>query len=159
MIKGRDFAIDKFLPIAMYSMLTEIEQAGGGTYTLASSWVKYNNGNSDGKLTQGNLDVWMYGSGGGTTLKGIAIDFTVDGTLTLDASIDFNSYAGAPRYFSIYIFKDGALFKEFSQKFDTNGTKFTATISQEVTTGSYQLIVGSYNNFEFGASNDIINFS
>lgn len=158
-IKGRDFAKDKFLPIAMYGMLTKIEQAGGGTYTLASSWVKYNNANSDGKLTQGNLDVWMYGSGGGTTLKGIAIDFTIDGTLTLNASIDFNSYAGAPRYFGVYIFKDGALFKEFSQQFDTSGTKFTATISQEVTTGSYQLVVGSYNNFEFGASNDIITFN
>lgn len=158
-IKGRDFAKDKFLPIAMYGMLTKIEQAGGGTYTLASSWVNYNKGNPDGKLTQGNLDVWMYGSGGGTTLNGIAIDFTINGTLTLNASIDFNSYAGAPRYFSVYIFKDGALFKEFSQKFDTNGTKFTATISQEVTTGSYQLVVGSYNNFEFGASNDVINFS
>lgn len=160
-IKGKDFSIDKYLPIAMYNMLIEVNsEAIESSYTIADSWANYNNANPDGKLTRGSLNVWMYNiEGNSSVLNGISLDFSVNGSYILEGSFDFNSYAGASRYFSIYIFKNGALFKEFNQTFDTSGTKFTATISQEVTTGNYQIIIGSYGNFEFGASADVLTFT
>lgn len=119
-------------------------------YTIAENWVDYNNGGANGTLTRDNLDVWISTSNNGTH-KGLALDFTIEGTHNLKASFEFTGYEGCPRYQTICILKDGSeLLHEFTMYFDRAGTNFTRTINQVLETGSYKLVLGSWTAMDFG---------
>lgn len=118
---------------------------------IADSWVNYNNGSPDGIMTRDGLDIWFYNwDESSKVLDGVALDFTIEGKYTLYGNFTCESYEGAPRDFGIYIFKDGTLYKEIPYKFDSLGSAIEITINEELTTGTYQLVIGAYPDYEFG---------
>ena len=129
------------------------------SYAVASAWENYNNGGADGTLIYNNLKLWM-GNYDGTPniLDGISLDFEIEGSFNLIGNFNFYAYEGAPRNFGIYIFKDGNLYKELPQQFDTLGSAFDVSINELVETGTYEIVVGAYNNYEFGINSGTISF-
>lgn len=135
------------------------EEETTNSYTVDDNWMDYNSGNPDGTLTFNDLNVWMYNyDSTPDVLDGISLDFEIEGAYNLIGNFNFNSYEGAPRNFGIYIYKDGELYKELPQQFDALGSAFDVSIDEEVETGSYQIVVGAYNNFEFGIGKGDISF-
>lgn len=119
-------------------------------YTIAENWVDYNNGGADGNLTRDDLDVWVSASNTGG-FKGLALNFTVEGTCNLKATFEFSGYDGCPRYQLAYIIKDGTEWlHEFTMYFDRAGNDFTRTINQVLEPGNYQLVLGSWSAMDFG---------
>lgn len=158
-LRGINFENNKYLPIATYYLPTSIGETDEMPYTVATTWVAYNTPNDEGPLGRGSLDVWMYNISGDGNLHGLALDFTLTTTLTLNFSVSCYAYAGAPRYFSLYILKNGEIYQEFPQTFDTQGTKFTASIQQSLDAGEYQLVIGAKRSFEMGVVNDKLSFN
>ena len=129
------------------------------SYAVASAWENYNNGGADGTLIYNNLKLWM-GNYDGTPniLDGVSLDFEIEGSFNLMGTFNFYAYEGAPRNFGIYIFKDGNLYKELPQQFDTLGSAFDVSINELVETGTYEIVIGAYNNYEFGINSGTISF-
>lgn len=120
-------------------------------YTIDETWSYYINGSVEGTLTRDNLDVWIAGSKIEQELQGLFLDFTVTGKYNLKATFEFTGYEGCPRYQTCYIInKDDGTMYEFTMYFDEAGTNFTRTINQVLETGSYRLVVGSWDNMDFG---------
>ena len=129
------------------------------SYAVASAWQNYNNGGADGTLTYNNLKLWMVNyDSTPDVIDGVSLDFEIEGSFNLVGTFNFYSYEGAPRNFGIYIFKDGNLYKELPQQFDTLGSAFDVSINELVETGSYEIVVGAYNNYEFGINSGTISF-
>lgn len=120
------------------------------TYTIANNWVAQSGVNADGTLTNNALDAWISASNT-DEYKGIALDFTLEETHNLKATFEFEGYEGCPRYQVAYIIKDGSEWlHEFTMRFDSSGNAFTRTINQVLEAGSYQLVLGSWGNMDFG---------
>lgn len=123
---------------------------------IADSWQNYNNGSPDGIMTYNNLDVWMYNwDETNNKLDGVSLDFTIVGSYTMQGAFTFSSYEGCPRDVGAYIFKDGVLYKELPYQFDSLGTAFVAELNEKLDTGSYQLVLGAYPDYEFGVSGTV----
>lgn len=120
-------------------------------YTIDETWSYYVNGNVDGTLTRDNLDVWITGTKIEQTLQGLSLEFTITGKHNLKATFEFRGYEGCPMYQSCYIinYNDGSMY-EFTMYFDKAGTNFTRTINQVLDSGTYELVLGSWNNMDFG---------
>lgn len=145
--------------LAVYVWKKIGEDSITNSYAVASAWENYNNGGADGTLIYNNLKLWM-GNYDGTPniLDGISLDFEIEGSFNLIGNFNFYTYEGAPRNFGIYIFKDGNLYKELPQQFDTLGSAFDVSINELVETGTYEIVVGAYNNYEFGINSGTISF-
>lgn len=123
---------------------------------IAENWANYNNGSPDGVMTYNNLDVWMYNwDETNNKLDGVSLDFTIVGTYTMQGAFTFSSYEGCPRNVGAYIFKDGVLYKEVPYQFDALGTAFVAELNEKLDTGTYQLVLGAYPDYEFGVSGSV----
>ena len=120
-------------------------------YTIDENWVGFANGSIDGTLTRDNLDVWITGTKIEQQSQGVAIEFTTVGTHNLKATFEFTGYKGCPRYQTCYIINivDGSMY-EFTMYFDDAGTSFTRTINQVLESGTYELVLCSWNNMDFG---------
>ena len=123
---------------------------------IADSWQNYNNGSPEGTMAYNNLDVWMYNwDETNNKLDGVSLDFTIEGTYNMIGSFTFSSYEGCPRNVGAYIFKDGVLYKELPYQFDALGTAFVAELNENLDTGTYQLVLGAYPDYEFGVSGSV----
>lgn len=120
-------------------------------YTIDETWSYYVNGSVEGTLTRDNLDVWVTGTKIEQEFQGLFLDFTITGKYNLKATFEFTGYKGCPRYQTCYIInKDDGTMYEFTMYFDEAGTNFTRIINQVLETGNYRLLVGSFNNMDFG---------
>lgn len=120
-------------------------------YTIAENWIGFTNGGVDGTLTRDNLDVWITGTKIEQQLQGLILVFTITGKHNLKATFEFTGYEGCPRYQTCYIINnDDHSMSEFTMYFNETGTKFTRTINQVLETGQYALVIGSWNNMDFG---------
>lgn len=120
-------------------------------YTIAENWSGFTNGSIDGTLTRDNLDVWVTGTKIKQQLQGLILPFTITGKHNLKATFEFTGYEGCPRYQICYIINNNDhSMHEFTMYFDEAGTKFTRTINQVLESGEYALIIGSWNNMDFG---------
>lgn len=123
---------------------------------IAENWANYNNGSPEGTMAYNNLDVWMYNwDETNNKLDGVSLDFTIEGTYNMIGSFTFSSYEGCPRNVGAYIFKDGVLYKELPYQFDALGTAFVAELNEKLDTGTYQLVLGAYPDYEFGVSGSV----
>lgn len=129
----------------------ELKDEETSNYTIAENWVGFTNGSVDGTLIRDNLDVWVTGTKIERQLQGLLLTFTITGKYNLKATFEFTGYEGCPRYQTCYIINndDGSMY-EFTMYFDEAGTNFTRTINQVLETGNYGLLVGSFNNMDFG---------
>ena len=119
-------------------------------YTIAEEWGGFTNGSIDGTLTRDNLDVWITGTKIEQQLQGLSLEFTITGKHNLKATFEFRGYEGCPRYQTCYIINhDGSMY-EFTMYFDEAGTNFTRTVNQVLESGTYTLVLGSWNNMNFG---------
>ena len=120
------------------------------TFTIADNWAPYNSCTIDGTTIKDNLNAWISASND-DDFKGLSLDFTLTETHNLKATFDFEGYEGCPRYQVVYIIKDGSEWlHEFAMTFDKAGTNFVRTINQVLEAGSYQLVLGSWGNMDFG---------
>lgn len=148
-----------FLAVYIWRKVADTEEAVKNNYIVADAWEDYNSSSPDGTLNYNELEIWMYNyDSTPEVLDGISLDFEIEGAYNMIGNFNFHSYEGCPRNFGIYIFKDGELYKELPQQFDALGSAFDVTIDEEVETGSYQIVVGAYNNFEFGIGKGDISF-
>ena len=148
-----------YLAVYIWRKVADTEEAVKNNYIVSDAWENYNSGGPDGNLNYNELQVWMYNyDSTPEVLDGISLDFEIEGAYNLIGNFNFHSYEGCPRNFGIYIFKDGELYKELPQQFDALGSAFDVSIDEEVETGTYQLVVGAYNNFEFGIGKGDISF-
>ena len=148
-----------YLAVFIWRKVADTEEAVKNNYIVSDTWENYNSGSPDGTLNYNELEVWMYNyDSTPEVLDGISLDFEIEGAYNMIGNFNFHSYEGCPRNFGIYIFKDGELYKELPQQFDALGSAFDVSIDEEVETGSYQIVVGAYNNFEFGIGKGDISF-
>ena len=148
-----------YLAVYIWRKVADTEEAVKNNYIVSDTWENYNSGSPDGNLNYNELEVWMYNyDSTPDVLDGISLDFEIEGAYNLIGNFNFHSYEECPRNFGIYIFKDGELYKELPQQFDALGSAFDVSIDEEVETGSYQIVVGAYNNFEFGIGKGDISF-
>ena len=129
----------------------ELKDEETSNYTIAENWVGFTNGSVDGTLIRDNLDVWVTGTKIERQLQGLLLAFTITGKYNLKATFEFTGYEGCPRYQTCYIINnDDEIMYEFTMYFDEAGTNFTRTINQVLETGTYGLVIGSFNNMDFG---------
>ena len=129
----------------------ELKDEETSNYTIAENWVGFTNGSVDGTLIRDNLDVWVTGTKIERQLQGLLLTFTITGKYNLKATFEFTGYEGCPRYQTCYIINnDDVSMYEFTMYFDEAGTNFTRTINQVLETGTYGLVIGSFNNMDFG---------
>lgn len=129
----------------------ELKDEETSNYTIAENWVGFTNGSVDGTLIRDNLDVWVTGTKIERQLQGLLLTFTITGKYNLKATFEFTGYEGCPRYQRCYIINnDDVSMYEFTMYFDEAGTNFTRTINQVLETGTYGLVIGSFNNMDFG---------
>ena len=148
-----------YLAVFIWRKVADTEEAVKNNYIVADAWENYNSGGPDGNLNYNELEVWMYNyDSTPDVLDGISLDFEIEGNYNLIGNFNFYSYEGAPRNFGIYIYKDGELYKELPQQFDALGSAFDVSIEEELETGTYQMVIGAYNNFEFGIGKGDISF-
>lgn len=120
-------------------------------YTIAENWIGVTNGSVDGTLTRDSLDVWITGTKIEQQLQGLILSFTITGKHNLKATFEFTGYEGCPRYQTCFILNaDDVIMHKFTMYFDDAGTNFTRTINQVLETGNYALVIGSFNNMDFG---------
>ena len=148
-----------YLAVFIWRKVADTEEAVKNNYIVSDAWENYNSGGPDGNLNYNELKVWMYNyDSTPDVLDGISLDFEIEGAYNMIGNFNFHSYEGCPRNFGIYIFKDGELYKELPQQFDALGSAFDVSIDEEVETGTYQIVIGAYNNFEFGIGKGDISF-
>ena len=129
----------------------ELKDEETSNYTIAENWVGFTNGSVEGTLIRDNLDVWVTGTKIERQLQGLLLTFTITGKYNLKATFEFTGYEGCPRYQTCYIINnDDVSMYEFTMYFDEAGTNFTRTINQVLETGTYGLVIGSFNNMDFG---------